>query len=165
MATPWIEALAAKLRHQPAFGGCALRPATRADETFLFELHRAALSEYIEATWGWDDDWQRAHFAAHYAPSRNAIIVRPALGGSAIGRISLTRHWRKIFLRDIELIASERNGGIGSAVVACVLALARESHLPVELLVLNCNPARRLYSRLGFTVIGDDGARLTMRAT
>jgi hypothetical protein len=88
VATRWIDALAEKLRQYPAFGGCALRPATRDDETYLFELHRAALSEYVDATWGWDDDWQRAHFAAHYAPARNALIVRAALGGSAIGRIS-----------------------------------------------------------------------------
>ena len=164
MATRWIDALGTKLGRDPAFGGCALRAATRDDETFLFELHRAALSVYVDATWGWDDDWQRAHFAEHYAPARNALIVRPALGGSAIGRISLTRHWQKVFLRDIELIASERNRGLGSAVVNAVLALARESHRPVELLVLKCNPARRLYARLGFTVIADDGARLRMRA-
>jgi GNAT superfamily N-acetyltransferase len=164
MATRWIDALAAILRHDPAFAGCDLRQATRDDETYLFELHRAALSAYVDATWGWDDDWQSAHFAAHYAPARNALIVRTDTGGPAIGRVSLTRHWRKVFLRDIELIASERNGGIGSAVVNAVLALARESHRSVELLVLNCNPARRLYARLGFAVIADDGARLRMRA-
>jgi GNAT superfamily N-acetyltransferase len=164
VATRWIDALAVKLRHYPAFGGCALRPATRDNEQYLFELHRAALREYVDATWGWDDDWQRAHFAAHYVPAHNALIVRTALGGSAIGRISLTRHWRKVFLRDVELIASERNGGIGSAVVNAVLALARDSHRHVELLVLNCNPARRLYSRLGFAVIADYGTRLCMRA-
>ena len=33
----------------------------------------------------------------------------------------------------------------------------------VELRVLRCNPAQRLYTRLGFRVIGDDGARLRMR--
>ena len=164
MPTAWIEALAAKLRGAPAFGGCTLRPATRDDEAFLFELHRAALGAYVEATWGWDDDWQRAHFAAHYAPSRNALIVRAAHGEPAIGRISVTRHWRKVFLRDIELIAGERNRGLGTAVVRGVLALARESGRPVELLVLNCNPARSLYARLGFTVVADDGARQRMRA-
>jgi GNAT superfamily N-acetyltransferase len=164
VATRWIDALAATLRCDPAFDGCKLRPATRDDETFLFELHRAALSVYVDATWGWDDDWQRAHFAAHYAPTRNALIVREATDELAIGRISLSRQWQKVFLRDIELIAAERNRGLGSAIVNAVLALARESHRPVELLVLNCNPARRLYARLGFIVIADDGSRLRMRA-
>ena len=164
MATRWTDALAEELRRAPAFDGCALRRATRDDETFLFELHRSALRAYVDATWGWDEDWQRAHFAAHYAPARNALIVREATGGLAIGRISLSRQWQKIFLRDIELIAAERNRGLGTAVVNAVLALARESHRPVELLVLNCNPARRLYERLGFSVIADDGSRLRMRA-
>jgi len=162
VATPWIDALAAQLAAEPAFGDCALRAATRADETMLFALHRDALREYVEATWGWNEHWQQAHFAGHYAPARNAVIVR---GASDIGRISLSRHWRAVFLRDIELIASERNRGLGSAIVRAVLALARAEGRPVELFVLNCNPARNLYARLGFRVVGDDGARLTMRAT
>ena len=161
MATPWIDALAAQLAAEPTFGDCSLRPATRADEAMLFALHRAALRDYVEATWGWNEHWQQAHFAGHYAPARNAVIVR---GAADIGRVSLSRHWRALFLRDIELIASERNRGLGSAIVRAVLALAREEDRPVELFVLNCNPARRLYARLGFVVVGDDGARLTMRA-
>jgi GNAT superfamily N-acetyltransferase len=164
MATRWIDALAATLRHDPAFAGCDLQPATPADEAFLFELHRAAMSGYVNATWGWDDDWQRTHFAANYTPARNALIVRPAVVALAIGRVSLTQHWRKVFLRDVELIASERNRGIGSAVVNAVLSLARDTRRPVELMVLDCNPARRLYTRLGFSVIANDGARLRMRA-
>ena len=163
MATRWIEALAEQLAAEAAFGDCALRAATRADEAILFELHRAALREYVDATWGWNEHWQQAHFAGHYAPARNAVIVRGPEAAD-IGRVSLSRHWRALFLRDIELVASERNRGLGSAIVRAVLALARAEHRPVELFVLNCNPARRLYSRLGFVIIGDDGARLTMRA-
>ena len=163
MATPWIDGLAAQLAAEPAFRDCALRAATRADEAMLFALHRAALREYVDATWGWNEHWQQAHFASHYAPARNAVIVRGAHAAD-IGRVSLSRHWRALFLRDIELIASERNRGLGSAIVRAVLALARAEDRPVELFVLNCNPARRLYSRLGFVIVGDDGARLTMRA-
>ena len=76
---------------------------------------------------------------------------------------SLTRHWRKIFLRDIELMGPERNRGVGTAIINAVLTLARNSDRYVELRVLRCNPAQRLYMRLGFRVIGDDGARLRMR--
>jgi GNAT superfamily N-acetyltransferase len=159
----WIDALAAALGEEPAFRDHALRAATHDDEAFLFSLHRDAMREYVDATWGWKDDWQRAHFAEHYAPARNAVIVRVGAPPRDVGRISLTRHWRKIFLRDIELIASERGHGVGSAIVGAVLALARKGDRRVELLVLKCNPAQRLYARHGFRVIGDDGARLRMR--
>ena len=160
----WIDPLAVELRGSPAFKGCALRPATAADEEQLYALHRDGLREYVDVTWGWEEDWQRKHFAGQYNADANAVIVRSGAAPSDIGRLSLTRHWRKVFLRDIELIAPERNRGIGSAIIGAVLSLARDNGHHVELLVLKCNPAQRLYDRLGFRVVGDDGARLRMRA-
>lgn len=163
MAAGWIEPLAETLAKSHVFRGWALRGALRDDEAFLFALHRDAMRGYVEATWGWDEDWQRAHFAAHYAPARQAVIVHGGAILRDVGRISLTRHWRKIFLRDIELLGTERNHGVGAAIIDAVLTLARDSDRYVELRVLRCNPAQRLYARLGFRVIDDDGARLRMR--
>jgi ribosomal protein S18 acetylase RimI-like enzyme len=159
----WIDSLAAEVAGADAFRGCALRAATREDEEFLFALHRSAMREYVEATWGWDERWQREHFASTYTPARHAIIVRSAHAPRDIGRVSLTRHWRRIFLRDIELVANERNRGIGSALIRALLAVATRDGRTVELHVLKCNPAQRLYARLGFEVIADDGARIAMR--
>jgi GNAT superfamily N-acetyltransferase len=146
-----------------AFRGYALRQATADDEGFLYELHREAMRDYVEITWGWNEAWQRTHFSTSYAPLHNAVIVRTAGGPTAVGRISLTRHWRSIFLRDIELAVGERGHGIGSAIIGAVIALAEDSDRHVELNVLACNPARHLYTRLGFCVVRDDGARLRMR--
>jgi len=160
----WIEGLAAALANAPAFRGCTLRAARRDDEDFLFALHRSAMREYVEATWGWDERWQRTHFAATYVPGRQAVIARVEPVPADIGRISLTQHWRKIFLRDIELVAEERNHGLGTATIQALLELAHEEGRAVELLVLACNPAQRLYRRLGFRMTANDGARLTMRA-
>lgn len=159
----WIEPLRGALADAGAFRGYALRSATRADEGFLYALHREAMRDYVAATWGWNEAWQRAHFATHYAPLRNAVIVRSGGPPGDIGRISLTRHWRWIFLRDIELVAGERRKGIGSALVGAVIAMAAASERRVELHVLACNPARHLYARLGFRVVHDEGARLRMR--
>ena len=158
----WIEALAQELAKADAFRGLGLRPATPDDEAALYALHREAMRDYVEATWGWNEEWQRAHFTVHYAPRRNAVIVR---GDEAvdIGRLSLTLHWRWTFLRDIELVAAERNRGIGGAVVDAVIAMAAARSQHVELNVLACNPARRLYARRGFRVVRDDGVRLRMR--
>lgn len=161
----WIESLAAILATAEAFSGCTLRPARRDDESFLFALHRSAMRDYVEAAWGWDEHWQREHFTATYVPRHQAVIVSVDPGQQRdIGRISLTRHWRKLFLRDIELVAEERNRGLGTAILGAVLLLAAEEGRTVELLVLKQNPAQRLYTRLGFRVITDDGARLLLRA-
>jgi ribosomal protein S18 acetylase RimI-like enzyme len=160
----WIEPLATALSAAAAFRGCALRAARRDDEQLLFALHRSAMRDYVDAVWGWDEVWQRHHFAQTYVPGRQALIVRAGAEPPTIGRISLTRHWRKFFLRDIELIAAERNRGIGRAILSALLSLARAEGRAVELLVLKHNPAQRLYARLGFRIVGDDGARFTMRA-
>ena len=160
----WIDPLAAALRDASAFRGYALRDATHDDEALLYALHRDGLRQYVDATWGWEEEWQRAHFAGQYQANANAIIVRKSSSPQDVGRLSLTRHWRKIFLRDIELIASERNRGIGGAIIGSVLTLAANSGRHVELLVLKCNPAQRLYERMGFRPVSDDGARLRMRA-
>jgi GNAT superfamily N-acetyltransferase len=161
---PWIEGLAAALANAPAFRGCTLRAARRDDEDFLFALHRSAMREYVDATWGWDERWQRTHFASTYVPGRQAVIVRVEPEPADIGRISLTQHWRKTFLRDIELVAEERNRGLGTATIQALLELAHAEDRAVELFVLACNPAQRLYARLGFQVTANDGARVTMRA-
>lgn len=159
----WLDPLGEALASVPAFRGLGLRPARPEDREFLFALHRSAMKGYVDATWGWDDAWQRKHFEQIYMPGRQAVIVRHSPLRD-IGRLSLTRHWRKIFLRDIELVAEERNRGIGGAILDALLAFAREEGRGVELIVLKCNPAQRLYARLGFRVIADDGERLTMRA-
>ena len=159
----WIEPLASLVARATACRGYALRAARRDDEEFLFALHRSAMREYVEATWGWDEGWQRQHFAATYVPGRNAAIVRLDEVPRDVGRISLTRHWRRIFLRDIELVPEERNQGLGGALIGALLSLADEEERAIELFVLKCNPARRLYARLGFEIVGDDGARLEMR--
>ena len=160
--TRWLEPLEQALSSAAAFRGFGLRPARPEDREFLFALHRGAMKRYVDATWGWDEAWQRKHFEQIYAPGRHAVIVRQAPLRD-IGRISLTRHWRKIFLRDIEIIAEERNHGLGGTIIGALTGLARAEGRAVELIVLKCNPAQRLYARLGFRVIGDDGERLTMR--
>ena len=41
----------------------ALRPATPADAEFCYQLHKAAMGEYITAIWGWDEQVWRKHSA------------------------------------------------------------------------------------------------------
>jgi len=164
----WIDSLAHEValreKRTPSVAEIALRCASRTDEPALYRVHREAMIAYVDATWGWDETWQREHFANTFSPRRNAIVVRANPGSAPLGRISITRHWRSIFLRDIELAPELRNRGIGGALLDAVLALARREHKSVELHVLRCNPAQRLYVRRGFEVTSADDARLTMRA-
>ena len=173
MAAAWLEPLAQGLhKHAQRDARLAryrLRPAEVSDEPMLYALHRDALRDYVEATWGWEEDWQRQYFRTHYRPTDNVVIrdrgnARGSDAERDIGRISITRHWHKLFLRDIELASSHRGQGLGTALLRTVLAMAAADGKRVELHVLRCNPAQRLYTRLGFRVASGDDARWLMRS-
>ena len=63
---------------------------------------------------------------------------------------------------DIALLPPYRNAGIGSAILRDLLAEAAAAHQPVRLPVEQCNPAVRLYARLGCAPIADKGVYLCM---
>ena len=67
-------------------------------------------------------------------------------------------------MRTIEILPEYQNRGVGSAVIRDVLAQAQAEGLPVGLQVLKVNPARRLYERLGFNVVGETATHYLMRA-
>jgi len=47
-----------------------------ADFEWAFELHKAAMGDYVERTWGWDEGFQRPRFAdAFHRHPRQVIQV------------------------------------------------------------------------------------------
>src|SRR5437868_15526648 len=115
VAAGWIESMTEALAEARAFRGWTLRGAQRHDEDFLFALHRDAMRAYVDATWGWDEEWQRAHFPANYAPPRPAASVQGATALSRSGGISPTRPWRKSSLRAMELTGPDLIPGVAAS--------------------------------------------------
>jgi hypothetical protein len=52
-----------------------LRPATGADREFCYQLHMAAMGEYVAAVWGWGERVQRGFHARAFSPGRWRIIT------------------------------------------------------------------------------------------
>lgn len=138
-----------------------LRPAAQTDHDFLYQLHIAAIRDAVEATWGWDEAFQRRYFEEHWDPGPRQIIV---VDGQDVGMVQVETYQDEIFLALIEVAPAWQGKGIGSAVIRDVQARAREGGLPVTLHVLKANPkARRLYERLGFVVVEEREERVVMR--
>lgn len=74
-----------------------------------------------------------------------------------IGRIYLHRRTDELRLIDIVLIPESRNQGLGNKLLKDLLDEAQASALPVRIHVENYNPALRLYLRLGFKPVADQG--------
>ena len=146
-----------------------LRPAAAEDEAFLLALYASTRAEEV-AAWGFDESQarsflmfqftaQRRHYEAEF-PAASDHIIR--LGDHDIGRIMVSRSPEEIRLVDIALLPEHRGAGIGAALVSGLVDEARERSLPLRLHVHTTSPARRLYERLGFSVVDDTGVHLLM---
>ena len=105
---------------------------------------------YVEATWGWDEADQLARFTASFEPSLRHIIE---LGDQTIGVLHVDLQGSPVRLIDIQLLPAFQRQGHGTALIGTLLRQAGER--PVWLQVLKANPAKSLYQRLGFRVVGD----------
>ena len=48
-----------------------LRDAVREDAEALFAIHRAAMRDYVDRIWGWDDEWQEQEFHKKFDSTPN----------------------------------------------------------------------------------------------
>lgn len=124
-----------------------LRQATSSDDAFCFHLNEASMREYIEPIYGWDADFQRAHHAQWFEPSRLSIIEDD--DGTAIGVVDVSDEGDHLYLSRIEILPEAQGRGFGAAVIRDVLGRGRTVRLHV---FTNNFRARRFCEGLGFTV-------------
>ena len=101
--------------------GIALRPATPADSEFCFQLHKAAMGDYITAIWGWDEQRQRCFHARSFSPGRWQIITAD---GADIGMLDVDDRPGEIYLSRIELHPGHQGRGIGTSLVRALIGEA-----------------------------------------
>lgn len=127
----------------------SFRQITFDDFDFLWRLHNAALREYVEKTWGWDEERQRRLFAESFDANNGEIIV---IGGADAGYLWTAEREMETILVSIRILPEYQNRGIGKKIIEDVLVKSKK---PVRLQVLKINPAQNLYKRLGFETISE----------
>lgn len=118
------------------------------------------MRDYVDKTWGWDDNWQRERFDENFDPKRLQMIE---YAGRSIGYVSIQRSGNEIILAAIEVAPEFQNQGVGTYLIQNLLGDSDESNLPAKLFVLKVNPARRLYERLGFECTGETPTHFVMK--
>ncbi len=133
-----------------------LRPATILDNDFAFHVWKTSMQQYVEMTWGWDEDSQIQHQQAEFVASHYQIIE---VAGQSVGTLIVNRYPDHMYLSGLYLLPQYQRQGIGSTIMRELFAEAQSHNVPIRLRVLNVNSqARRLYERLGF--IATDESKL-----
>ncbi len=135
-----------------------LRPARPEDYAFALSLYVETIKPYTVAFMPWVDAVENARFARLWAPADSRIVT---LDGCDIGWLEASDTGDEIFLKQFYLRPALQKRGIGTDVMRRLLAEWQAR--PIVLTVLKNNPARRLYQRLGFAVIGETDMKFMMR--
>ena len=145
-----------------AFEQIHFRPAAESDIDFLYALHVATMKEYVDKTWGWDDTFQEAVFRKNYVPAEIQVIT---FAEKDMGMLSLEERVEDVFLRAIEIHPDYQGQGIGTAIIQKIIVEGTLKMKPVFLHVLKVNPAKKLYERLGFSVVNETPTHFQMRTS
>lgn len=149
--------------------GPGLRPAGPDDAELLYRAYASTREDELSVV-PWDaaakEAFLRMQFAAqdtHYratfpAASYDLIVC----GEQVLGRLYVDRGEDAWLVLDLALLPRHRGKGIGTRLLTQVQAGAAAAGKPVHLHVERFNPARRLYDRLGFHQVADEGVYLLL---
>ena len=135
------------------------RAATQADIPFLLALRRETMDTYLVASGMQITDDVHLARLMHYFDCAE-VLVRD---GACVGLLKLLRLPEKWEIVQLQLAGDLQGRGIGRALLQELLADAARAQVAVELSVLKVNPARLLYERLGFKLVGEDEYEYRMR--
>jgi GNAT superfamily N-acetyltransferase len=104
-----------------------------------------------------------AHAAGFLEPWIPAQVRVLRLAGKDVGWLQVVDRDDEVFLAQIFIEPEFQNRGIGTVAVRHVLREAAAKRLPLAPAVVKTNPARRLYTRLGFRTTREDDVKFYMR--
>lgn len=146
-----------------------LRDVGSDDDDFLLRVYASTRADEL-AHVPWDETQKNAflqtqfsaqqqHYQSRYPEGEHQIIL---LEEKPVGRIYLARLEQEIRILDVTILPEQRNAGIGTWLLKDLLAEAAKTEKPVRIVVENFNPSLRLFERLGFSKIDDDGLNILL---
>ena len=137
----------------------AFRPALEQDYEACRRLYFSQMEKTIREL-DLDPVAHAAGFREQWIPSQVRIIQ---FGGQDVGWLQVIDRSEGLLLAQIFVESQYQNQGIGTHVMRRVIEQAAEKCLPLALAVVKNNRALRLYQRLGFRVVQEDGCKFYMR--
>lgn len=131
----------------------AFEPAREDDFETLLALRIRVMRPHLERVGRFDPDRARRYFRAGYDPVHLRLI---RVDGVFAGCVALKPDGDGLVLEHFYLDDGVQGRGIGSAVLARLIAEADAAAMPIRLGVLKGSPAARFYQRHGFAWTHDE---------
>jgi len=154
-----------------SFRNVQLRASDESDNELLYRIFVESHGDLAAAVADWDDarkksflrsqfQIQQEQYRGHYPQARFDVVVAD---GQVIGNFYVAPGADELLLVDVNLLPEFRNRGIGGALLQDLLDESENSNKPVSLHVMQGNPAIRLYERIGFEVVAQEGVYSRMQ--
>ncbi|EGQ8020132.1 GNAT family N-acetyltransferase [Vibrio sp. B511a] len=137
-----------------------LRSATTNDLDFLHFLRDQTMRSYLEqAGMSVSYDSYQARIKLEFQSAQIVEVDNQSAGLFKAVYQHENNHWEII---QIQILPAFQGLGIGSKLITGLIDTAAKSEAKVGLSVIGSNPAKVLYERLGFQVIGREGSEYLM---
>lgn len=151
-------------------GKITLHPVEEADQDFLLSVYASSRADEM-ARVPWSPEQKQAfvsmqftaqsqNHAAGYPGASHEIICRDA---APVGRLYLDRRAGELHILDVTVLPQFRNSGIGTFLLRQILDEAGGSGKPVSIYVESFNPSLRLFRKLGFQAVAENGFQWLLR--
>lgn len=147
-----------------------LRPVHDSDDAFLLRVYGSTRSQELALVpWTAEQkeqfvraqfEAQKMYYAAEHPDAAHTVIC---INGAAAGRLYLDRSNEGFHILDVTLLPEYRNAGAGSLLLRQIMAEAAHAGKTVSIFVETFNPSLRLFQRLGFTAVQQEGFHFLMR--
>ena len=134
---------------QPAGLHLSLAPASDDDFEALLSLRMSAMQDSLLRLGRFDPQRARERLSRAFEPSHTRHIL---MSGERVGFVVVLPQASHLVLDHLYIAPPAQGLGIGSWVMAQVLADADRQHLPVQVTALKLSDANRFYQRHGFVL-------------
>lgn len=135
------------------------RKATPEDVPFLIKLRQETMNPHLPASGvNQSEEEHLQRVLAHFESAE--ILIK---GSEPAGLLKVVRDGQSWELVQVQLRPALQGQGFGTTLLKQLVSEARTANTTLRLNVLKANPARRMYERLGFTVVTEKAHAFEMQ--
>jgi ribosomal protein S18 acetylase RimI-like enzyme len=150
-------------------GPVSLRPVTPDDEAFLLRVYSSTRMEEM-ALVPWSEEQrevflksqfnaQQQHYQSHFPNARHEIVE---CAGQPVGRLYVLRTDEFMRILDLTILPEFRGAGIGTQLITDLKRESGAKGKPLHIYVESFNPSLRLFERLAFQKVEENGMHFLM---